>query len=273
MENSNDDKIDVMYWINLDRWKERKNETENSNKNYLYCVDIIYWINLDRCQERRNDMEQMFKDQIFEGVPIQRFPAFDGKIKVSFELFSDYNGELLHIERACTLSHLECIRKLANSNLDDESVGMICEDDINLEFRKYWKYSVQEILDAAPSDCEILQLCYTLKDINLEKHTSYYYSTHDFGWSTCCYIIKKKHAKKIIDTYFHNNKYHVASCENEVIVSDCFIYANLKSYTFAYPMFIYKSVNDSTIHTYHFDYHEQSKNKVIELYEKHYNEY
>lgn len=246
---------------------------KNSNKNYLEGLDVIYWINLDRCVERKTEMEKMFEDRVFQGIPIERIAAFDGRTKESFELFSDYNGEVMHLARACTLSHLESMRKFAYSNMNDDAVAMICEDDITLEFQKYWKYSVKQILNDAPRDCEILQLCYTLKDINILQHTDRYYCTRNFAWAACCYLMKKKHARKLIDTYFYDNKYHVSKDKNENIISDYFIYDNLKGYTFAYPMFIYKSVNDSTLHKDHFDYHEQSKNKVIELYEKDYSKY
>jgi hypothetical protein len=50
-----------------------------SKDGYLDGVDAIYYINLDRSIDRRNDMENLFRDSVFRGIPTIRFAAYDGK--------------------------------------------------------------------------------------------------------------------------------------------------------------------------------------------------
>jgi len=52
---------------------------EGMEIHYLDGIDIIYWINLDRSPDRKTSMESMFQDKAFDGIPIQRISAIDGK--------------------------------------------------------------------------------------------------------------------------------------------------------------------------------------------------
>ena len=73
------------------------------------------------------------------------------------------------VEYACTLSHINTIREFSKSNY---GVALVMEDDMTLEFKPYWKKSVKQIMDNAPSDWEIIQLCYILQNnhLNLPKN-------------------------------------------------------------------------------------------------------
>ena len=57
-----------------------KNLTEK-NKDYLDGIDIIYWINLDRAKDRQHHMNKIFKDNIFKNKKIIRNKAIDYKDK------------------------------------------------------------------------------------------------------------------------------------------------------------------------------------------------
>ena len=46
---------------------------------YLDGIDVIYWINLDRSVDRRQQMEKMFEDPVFAQKKIIRISAVDGK--------------------------------------------------------------------------------------------------------------------------------------------------------------------------------------------------
>ena len=50
-----------------------------SSIDFLDGIDVVYYINLDRSKERMETMEKMFQDSVFLGKPIQRIPAIDGK--------------------------------------------------------------------------------------------------------------------------------------------------------------------------------------------------
>ena len=57
---------------------------------FLDGIDAVYYINLDRSKERRDKMEEMFKDTAFLGKPIIRIKAVDGK-DASEPVFDKYN--------------------------------------------------------------------------------------------------------------------------------------------------------------------------------------
>jgi len=234
--------------------------------NYLDGIDAIYWINLQRSTERRNAMLQMFNDIVFKDIPIERINASDGKeedIMTNYKFTSTPNTKL---EYACLLSHLNAIKTFSESKYN---IALIMEDDATLEFKPYWKNRINKIMENAPSDWEIIQLCYIITD-KLPTHTFTKINNNLTNsakyFSMCAYIIKKDAAKKLIqqiysystDKYIlHNNIKHEA---------DIYIYSLLTSYTYKYPFFIYKTDNDSNIHDDHIENHNKSKQKLYTLY-------
>ena len=234
---------------------------------YLDGVDVIYWINLDRSTDRRQKMEKMFKDDVFKGIPTQRIVAYDGRVSTN-TIFSKLNiltkKKATDTEYACLLSHLEAIRTFHES---ENKFGLIFEDDTTLEFQKYWTKSVKDILKNAPSNWEILLLGYIYKD-KTNKFYNWDTSTNDYDnatnyYSGISYLINKNGSSKIMKTY-KNGKYTLD--EHTEHVADSHIYQLTNSYVYKYPMFIYTTLNNSTIHTDHIPLHDESKEKIVENY-------
>jgi GR25 family glycosyltransferase involved in LPS biosynthesis len=231
------------------------------NIKYMDGIDIIYWINLDRSIDRRNHMEKVFQDPVFQNIQIERMSAVDGKnpsivypkLNFMYKQKNDY-------EYACMLSHLETIRRFSRTNYE---VALIMEDDITLEFKKYWRKSVREIMENAPPDWEIIQLCYnTNNNPNLFK--LYERNTRNKTVCAAAYLIKNRAAKKIINDIYNDGKYNL---EHYIIHhADCYIFNKTVTYTYKYPYFIYKTNNDSLLHPEDLKSHERSKIKVIEMY-------
>jgi hypothetical protein len=222
-------------------------------------VDVIYWINLDRSTDRREYMENLLQSSEFNNIPKIRVKAADGKTEKT-EVFKKFNmvrqNNTSDIEYACLLSHMEAIRKFAESK--HTGVALILEDDITLDYKRFWKKTVRQITKSAPKDWDIIQLCYITKSLTV-------YPTEEFSdslYSAAAYIINKDAAKRFISQTYSNGKYHLENT-TKPHVSDVYIYEKLKTYTYKYPMFIYKMENTSTIHTSHLDYHVLSR-KTIE---------
>ena len=243
-----------------------KNIEGFGNENYLNGIDIIYWINLDRSSDRRENMKKIFKDNVFNGIPNERFTGIDG-IKINMnEKFEHHDSNQPPGVYGCLLSHLETIRKFNNSNYN---IALIMEDDITLEFKQYWKKNVREIMENAPNDWEIILLCYiagdehvlwnweTMKDDYTKNHTS----------STGAYIINKKGSNKLIKNIYNENKKIYNLNLDLSPHSDRYIYMTLNTYAYKYPMFIYKTDNDSLI-GHDIDDHNKCKKRVIEQYKK-----
>lgn len=223
---------------------------------HLDGIDVIYWINLDRSNDRRYEMETLLDNPSFHGIPNTRISAVDG-VKDKYEMLCKYANPIQKsvsdTEYACLLSHLEAIRTFSASQ---HEVALILEDDVTLDFQKYWSKSVREIMDAAPRDWEIIQLCYIL-DTSYKIQTSDYDHSH---YSTAAYLIKRVSAARLMHEVYYNSKYHLES--HVVHNADIYLYKKLKTYTYKYPMFIYKKDNYSTIHSNHISYHERSRNMI-----------
>uniref|UniRef100_A0A6C0B3X8 Glycosyl transferase family 25 domain-containing protein n=1 Tax=viral metagenome TaxID=1070528 RepID=A0A6C0B3X8_9ZZZZ len=234
------------------------------NVNYLDGVDAIYWINLDRSVERRTHMENVLSDPTFNNIPNHRISATDGKIPDSVpKKLGAYKKqhEMSDYEYACLISHLDAIREFSNSNY---KVGLIFEDDVTLEFKKYWKKSVREILDGAPAGWDVITLYYSIQDKKLVEEEYY---KHEYRMTyALAYLINNKAAKKFISAHYKNNKYDLSDSHRHT--SDWYIYGTLNTYVYKYPMFVYKTENDSTIHEDHLSEHVSKKNDFINAYKE-----
>jgi GR25 family glycosyltransferase involved in LPS biosynthesis len=247
-----------------------KEGLENTNKKHLDGVDIVYWINLKRSKDRKNDMEKMLKDEAFNGIPNQRIEAYDGKMnpKSVFDKLVIPSKKQTNTEYACLLSHLESIRTF---NESPYNVALIFEDDATLEFKKYWKKSVREIIDNAPPNWDIILLTYIygLNKLNSNKTSWNNYPMYDKVFdgnysSSLSYVINKNGSKKILTDY-KNNIYHLSAKYSNV--ADVYLYNLTNSYVYKYPYFIYKTDNNSTIHPDHISYHDASKKKIENNYQ------
>jgi GR25 family glycosyltransferase involved in LPS biosynthesis len=266
--------IILLFLIGFVWYKKKEGLTTNATtpkpkKQILDGIDIIYWINLDRSSDRRLQMESIFEDNVFKGIPNERISAFDGK-KDPKLVFSKLNipspKKQTNTEYACLLSHLETIRTFHES---EHKVALIFEDDVTLEFKKYWNKTVEQIMENAPKDWDIILLSYIYKDktnkfYNWDTTTDNYDNATNY-YSGISYLINKKGSSKIMKTY--NNGIYTLDKET-IHVADSHIYQLTNSYAYKYPMFIYATVNNSTIHADHIPYHVQSKEQILENYRK-----
>ena len=228
-----------------------------TKKDYLDGVDVIYWINLDRSLDRRQRMEQMFKDPAFKGKKIVRISAVDGKASdIDQVLNANFEGmqsdKFTKVEYACLLSHLNTIKQFSESN---DEVALVMEDDMTLEFKPYWKKSVKQIMDNAPSDWETIQLCYIIS--NLLPHKIYTKNTGNL-FSTGAYIINQGGAKRILNY----SRKHILN-QNIKHPADDYLINSTITYTYKYPLFTYGDNETSTIHQDHVNDHDNSKNTIL----------
>jgi hypothetical protein len=228
--------------------------TMNNIKNindYLNCIDIIYWINLDRTEERKNNMLKILNNI---NVKNQRISAIDGKTLSDAEIYNrlkniDYSRT--KIEYACLLSHLDTINIF---NQSEHEIALILEDDISLEYLRYWDKSICTIIDNAPKDWEIIML-------NYQSH--YYlrdtYTLNYKGRIHCAqaYLINKRGSNKLMNKLLKNNTYVMTDCNAHT--ADNYIFCMLKTYIYRYPYFTFPLDNDSTIHATHLDFHKYGK--------------
>jgi len=239
-----------------------------SSIDFLDGIDIVYYINLDRSKDRRDTMEEMFKDPVFNGKPIQRIAAIDGKdmnepVYDKLTLTQKRNTKL---EYACLLSHLTTIKTFAELSLYENA--LILEDDMTLEFKKLWKKSLRTIIEEAPMDWEIIQLCYITGGMLRADYTLNNYQRNRYGGiaSMGAYIINKTAAKKLMTEMYDpvSGKYTLRDYHTHE--ADHYLYKVLRTYTYKWPYFIYPTVNTSTLHPEDLNSHIRSKKRIEALY-------
>jgi GR25 family glycosyltransferase involved in LPS biosynthesis len=238
-----------------------------NNINYLDGIDCIYWINLDRSTDRKQKMEEMFTDPIFLGKPIKRIEAVDGKNVVLQDKIKMKNKRNTDLEYACLISHLNTIKTFSETEYD---TAIIFEDDVTLEFKRFWKGSLKQIIENAPSEWEIIQLCYNTTQVLTSEYTLNNYKKNNYGGIACmaAYIINNNAAKKFInDTYDVNTKRYKL-LDYHTHEADHYLYKCLRTYTYKYPYFIYPTVNNSTLHPEDLSSHVRSKLQLERMYER-----
>ena len=237
----------------------------SNNINYLDGIDCIYWINLDRSIDRKQKMEQLFTDPIFLGKPIKRIEAIDGKNVILRDKIKMKNKRNTDLEYACLISHLNAIKTFSETEYD---IALIFEDDVTLEFKKFWKTSLKQIIAKAPVDWEIIQLCYNTTQVLSSEYTLNNYKNNNYGGIACmaAYIINNNAAKKFInDTYDKKtNRYNLLDYHTHE--ADHYLYKCLRTYTYKYPYFIYPTDNNSTLHPEDLSSHIRSKLQLEKMY-------
>lgn len=234
-------------------------------KEFLDGIDCIYWINLERSKDRKITMEQIFQDSVFFGKPIQRVEAIDGKIDTVYDKLDIKIKKNTKLEYACLLSHLKAINTFSQSTYE---TALIFEDDVTLEFKKYWRYSLRDIIENAPSDWEIIQLCYITSGTLQSDYTLNNYQRNRYGGiaSMAAYIINKKAAKKFMNETYDNYSEKYKLREYHTHEADHYLYKCLRTYTYKYPYFIYPTENTSTLHPEDLSSHIRSKMRIERMY-------
>lgn len=189
-------------------------------------VDVVYWINLEKNKERRSHMEKILQNDAFK-MPCIRINAVDGDTAPKlFRKENDIlsiNYKVINNEYGCLASHLNAIREFSRSSYE---TALILEDDICLDLMPYWKTSWSNVIENAPKDWEILKL--SSFKINSHLYTPWT-SPNCFkrkncidDWATISYIINKNAAKKIIKKLWKKEKYELSN--DTVHVADYLLY-------------------------------------------------
>jgi len=254
----------------------------------LSGIDVIYWINLDRAKGRKQYMEKLFKNSIFDNIKKVRVKALDAKkenprnkfiIEQDMNLLND-NKNRSDAEYACLYSHLKAIKEFSKIDYD---VALICEDDLSIEYKKYWTKTIQEVMENAPKQWEILKICsffqfkdtYTFWESFLRTNENIFEKKQKWlehmpsvkgDWGAVSYLIKNSAAKKLMRIMAEpHDKYKL---NNTLMhVSDAYLFQMLKTFIYKYPFFTFltsklsyiqnKTVTKSNI---------TLKNKITKMY-------
>lgn len=161
----------------------------------------IYYINLDRSKDRRKYMENIFTKYLIKDVT--RIEAIDGKRKMNCKVIR-YNA-YTNSQLACTLSHIKAIKTAYENN---NEIAVIMEDDVG--FRPI-DYTLDDIIKNAPKNWEYINLCPLNPLLSISPYY-FVSDRSLSGLGTSTYIINRKGMKKILDTLIIEDKVVIESC-------------------------------------------------------------
>ena len=152
--------------------------------------------------DRQNLLRTKFNEYGIDNFTFHYFDRYrdeDHKILLS----ADINSCVDNHYRGPTTSHLKAIKKWYEST--EEEYTMFFEDDISFDSIKYWDFTWDEFFENLPDHWECVQLCLVcefpsrMQEV-LNRNSV---SNRDWDdWSCCAYLIKRSHAKKLIDMYY-----------------------------------------------------------------------
>jgi hypothetical protein len=191
-------KDSLMKYINNKREDLYQNYLNNSDKD-LPAKNLnsikIYYINLDKSVDRKNELEKDLKKYGLEAIKIS---GVDGKKIKNFQRdcvdgmkFISYDENLTPSELGCILSHFKAIKQAYD---DGQNIAIILEDDIGLDLIPHWETPLNEFIQKLPDNWTIINLkpsCYNLKTLVSYKIKH--------CWTTGAYLINREGMKKILN--------------------------------------------------------------------------
>ncbi len=252
---------------------------------FLGGIDCINWINLDDCFHRQEKMKEVLN---ILSIPSNRISAIDGRLEEDvsqrfFKTTDDIFPNQSNKEYAVLLSHLKAITHYCSYEKSDlnHGVGMICEDDLSLDFLNYWEKPIFEIISELPETWEILMLGYFSTRINniynlnnqsslnnqlnqnnlpnQKNNSNIYYYPWSGEWNANAYLINYENVKKKISTIFDSESGKYICDSKDIMVADNYIFSKFNTFVTHYPYFTFPNENDSTFHEDHLQYHKLYK--------------
>jgi GR25 family glycosyltransferase involved in LPS biosynthesis len=204
-------------------------------------VEAIYYINMDKSVERRRSMQTVLKDEAFDSMDKHRITAVDGTRK---DIVPFLHKHLKGMDKknirftkmySCLLSHLNALLEFSKSKYE---IALIVEDDLSLDYKKYWQEDLNTCIRNAPSDWGIIQVSYLCK---IPKQLYTPWNNH---FCAAAYIVNKKSVLSFLKDQYINQQFVLKKTKYHH--SDRYLFKYIKTYVYQYPFFTYVG-KDSTL--------------------------
>ena len=234
----------------------------------------VYYINMDKSKDRNEWMIQQLSKNVeryhrvsgINGSNIQNknHDTIDG-----IEFYNDFKNISLS-EIGCTLSHLKAIH-MAYTN--GENMAIIMEDDVYVDMTNLLENSVEEIVENAPEEWEILQLVHLESTLHKSSKIFKQYTFHPhlrgmYESYASSYLINLKGMENILKK-LGRNPYYLDIKTSDYGVSDCIIYDNATTFVIEPSILTpYNLKIESTIHTDHTQIHLERSLNILKSHKK-----
>ena len=158
----------------------------------------IYCASLFESEDRRKNFKNQFLKYNIEDINfLLSERQFEDDPSVSGELTFLLNLGTI----GATVSHLKMIKKWYDET--NEPYAFFCEDDLSLQTVQYWNFNWNNFLIELPDNWDCIQLMCIGKNLNSIKFRRRYWD----DWSVGAYLISRKYAKILIDSFISNEKF------------------------------------------------------------------
>ncbi len=217
----------------------------------------LYIINLKRRTDRYKRMMRLITDNNITDYTF--IEAVDGKEDI--DRFID-NAETEHrgrprpVEIATTISHIKAIEHWLSTS--DSEYAIFAEDDLSDETVKHWQWNWKEFLSSINFEYDVLQLCqtqFTKTEYRLHKRMR-----HDY--SAGLYLLKREHAKNIINRMIYNGKYKVNNHRENALADHSVIFGHSDK-VYSCSLFTYNIDTVSDVNPSGASLHKKSRDMVL----------
>ena len=228
----------------------------------------MFYINLDRSKKRNSIIQADLKRNF---TIVHRIQAVDGNKFDSEEVllknklesfsydFSGFNSVVFNNKYAIgnILSHLKTVKDVFNQNLQ---YALVLEDDANLNYVGRWGITLEEIVESAPADFDIIKLhsrrnLENLKLLNKGIKFRRLNNPPIQEKSSMAYIISRKGIENIM-RYMKNNTFVFTKGDTERLPTDYILWKISITYDFTQPLIYGYSFQSLIGHVKPFKYQE-----------------
>ena len=217
----------------------------------------LYIINLKRRTDRYERMMRFITDNNITDYTF--IEAVDGKEDI--DRFID-NAETEHrgrprpVEIATTISHIKAIEHWLSTS--DSEYAIFAEDDLSDETVKHWQWNWKEFLSSINFEYDVLQLCQT--QFTKTEHRLHKRMRHDY--SAGLYLLKREHAKNIINRMIYNGKYKVNNHRENALADHSVIFGHSDK-VYSCSLFTYNIDTVSDVNPSGASLHKKSRDMVL----------
>jgi hypothetical protein len=158
----------------------------------------IYCASLFESEDRRKNFKNEFLKYNIKNInfllserQLENDPSVSGELTFLLNL-----GTI-----GAAVSHLKMVKKWYDET--NEPYAFFCEDDLSLETVQYWNFNWSDFLIELPENWDCIQLMCIGKNLNPIELRRRYWD----DWSVGAYLISRKYAKILIDSFISNQKF------------------------------------------------------------------